>query len=488
MAEFLKKHRFAWALIGVSLLSLIAGLIIAANFNWTNPLSAKTDVPIIGGVPSFADLAQATSPSVVNISTTKKVRGGGRVFDFFRGQRDRRSPMDEFFERFFGDEMPQQRQYKQKSLGSGVIIDAEGHILTNNHVVDDADEIKVLLTNNKEFEAKVIGRDPKTDLALIKIKSGKGIQPIKLGNSDELRVGDWVVAIGNPFGLDHTVTAGIVSAKGRVIGAGPYDNFIQTDASINPGNSGGPLINLRGEVVGINTAIFAQGQGIGFAIPINTAKELISQLKEKGKVTRGWLGVMIQKVTPDLAKSFNLKDESGALVGDVTQGGPAEKAGIKAGDIIVEFDGKTIKEMNDLPRLVAAVAVGKVVEVKVLREGKPQVFKVQVQELDDKMVASSRSQTKDTLGLVVQEFTPELARRFRMDYEPGILIVQVKEGSPAEEAGVQEGDIIKEVNRKPVKDIKTYHALISSVKKGANVLFRIKRSGMNLFLSLPMSE
>ncbi len=334
----------------------------------------------------------------------------------------------------------------------------------------------------------MIGRDAKTDLALIKIKSWKGLQLIKLGNSDELRVGDWVVAIGNPFGLDHTVTAGIVSAKGRVIGAGPYDNFIQTDASINPGNSGGPLINLKGEVVGINTAIMAQGQGIGFAIPINTAKELIAQLKDKGKVTRGWLGVMIQKVTPDLAKAFDLKEESGALVGDVNPGGPAEKAGIKAGDIIIEFEGKTIKEINDLPRLVAAVPVGKVVEVKILREGKPQLFKVQVQELDDKQMASGRSQTREELGIVAQEFTPEMARRARMEYEPGILIVQVREGSPAEEAGIQEGDLIKKVNRKPVKDIKTYQNLISRIKKGGNVLFRIKRDGMNLFVSLRVGE
>ncbi len=488
MAEHFKKHRYLWTLIGVSLLSLIGGLIIAANFNWTNPLSAKTEVPIVGGVPSFADLAQAASPAVVNISTTKRVKGGSRVFNFFKGPRDRRNPADDFFERFFGGDIPQPREYKQKSLGSGFIIDGEGYILTNNHVVEDADEIKVLLTNHKEFEAKVIGRDAKTDLALIKIKSWKGLQLIKLGNSDELRVGDWVVAIGNPFGLDHTVTAGIVSAKGRVIGAGPYDNFIQTDASINPGNSGGPLINLKGEVVGINTAIMAQGQGIGFAIPINTAKELIAQLKDKGKVTRGWLGVMIQKVTPDLAKAFDLKEESGALVGDVNPGGPAEKAGIKAGDIIIEFEGKTIKEINDLPRLVAAVPVGKVVEVKILREGKPQLFKVQVQELDDKQIASGRSQTKEELGIVAQEFTPEMARRARMEYEPGILIVQVREGSPAEEAGIQEGDLIKKVNRKPVKDIKTYQNLISRIKKGGNVLFRIKRDGMNLFVSLRVGE
>ncbi|MCJ7833339.1 MAG: DegQ family serine endoprotease [Deltaproteobacteria bacterium] len=487
MPETFKKHRYLWTLIGVSLLSLIAGLIIAANLNWTHPLSAKTEIPTVGGFPSFADLSQAVSPAVVNISTTKRVRGGGRVFDFFRGPRDRRNPMDDFFERFFGD-IPQQREYKQKSLGSGFIIDEDGHILTNNHVVEDADEIKVILKDNKEFDAKVIGRDAKTDLALIKIKSWKGLQLIKLGNSDELRVGDWVVAIGNPFGLDHTVTAGIVSAKGRIIGAGPYDNFIQTDASINPGNSGGPLINLTGEVVGINTAIFAGGQGIGFAIPINTAKDLLSQLKDKGKVTRGWLGVMIQKVTPELAKSFGLKDEAGALVGDVTPGSPADKVGIKPGDIIIEFDGKAIKDMNELPRLVAAVPVGKMVEVKVLREGKPQTFKVQVQELDDKQMASGPSQGKESLGLSVREFTPELARRFRMDYEPGILVIEVQEGGPADEAGIQEGDLIKEVNRKSVKDLKTYQSLISSIKKGGNVLLRIKRGGMNLFVSLRMGE
>ncbi|MBI4767348.1 MAG: DegQ family serine endoprotease [Deltaproteobacteria bacterium] len=487
MSDQFKKHRYLWTLVGVSLVSLVAGLIIAANLNWTNPSCAKTEIPTVGGVPSFADLSQAVSPAVVNISTTKRVKGGGRVFDFFQGPRDRRNPMDDFFDKFFGGDIPQ-KEYKQKSLGSGFIIDSEGHILTNNHVVEDADEIKVILSDHKEFDAKVIGRDAKTDLALIKIKSGKGLPLIKLGNSDELRVGDWVVAIGNPFGLDHTVTAGIVSAKGRVIGAGPYDNFIQTDASINPGNSGGPLLNLKGEVVGINTAIFAGGQGIGFAIPINTAKDLLSQLKDKGKVTRGWLGVMIQKVTPELAKSFNLADEAGALVGDVTPGSPAEKSGIKPGDIIIEFNGKAIKEMNELPRLVAAVPVGKTVEVKVLREGKSQIFKVQIQELDEKQVASGPSQGKESLGLAVREFTPELARRFRMDYEPGILVVQIQEGSTAEEAGIQEGDLIKEVNRKPVRDLKTYQSLISSAKKGGNVLFRIKRGGMNLFVSLRMDE
>jgi serine protease Do len=488
MAEGFKKHRYAYTLIGVSILSLIAGLIIAANLNWTHPLSAKTEAPIVGGLPSFADLAQNVSPAVVNISTTKTVKGGGRVFDFFMGPRERRNPMDDFFERFFGEGMPQPKEHKQKSLGSGFIIDEKGHILTNNHVVEDADEIKVILKDHKEYSAKVIGRDSKTDLAVLQIKSWQGLQLIKLGDSDALRVGDWVMAIGNPFGLDHTVTAGIVSAKGRVIGAGPYDNFIQTDASINPGNSGGPLINLKGEVVGINTAIFAGGQGIGFAIPINTVKDLLPQLMEKGKVTRGWLGVMVQKVTPELAKSFGLKDEAGALVGDVTANSPADKAGIKPGDIIIEFERKPIKEMNELPRLVAAVPVGKEAEVKVLRNGNPMVFKVTIQELDDKQLASGPSQAKPELGLTVQELTPEMARQIRMEYEPGLVIVRVQEGSPADEAGLQQGDLIKEVNRKPVKDLKTYQSLVAGSKKSGNILFRIKRGGMSLFVSMRIGE
>ena len=486
MAIFFAKRKYVWTLAGVSFLSLIAGLIIAANFNWTKPISARTELPLVGGMPSFADLAQRLSPAVVNISTVKRVKGGGRVFDFFMGPRDRKNPMDEFFERFFGDQP--QREFKQKSLGSGFIIDGEGYILTNNHVVEDADEIKVISSENKEFDAKVVGRDPKTDLALIKIKSWKGFTTIKLGDSDELRVGDWVVAIGNPFGLDHTVTAGIVSAKGRVIGAGPYDNFIQTDASINPGNSGGPLINLKGEVVGINTAIFAGGQGIGFAIPINTAKDLVGQLKEKGKVTRGWLGVNVQKVTPDLAKAFNLKEETGALVGDVVTGSPAEKAGIKAGDIIVEFNGKAVKEMSELPRQVAAVPVGKDVEVKLLRNGESLVVKAKIQELQDKAQASGSGPLKEGLGVSVQEFTPELARRYGVSYEPGVIVLQVKEGGAADEAGIQPGDIIKEIDRKPVKDLKTYQLLMSNIKKDRPLLMRIKRGENTLFISIRAGE
>ena len=273
-----------------------------------------------------------------------------------------------------------------------------------------------------------------------------------------------------------------------MIGAGPYDNFIQTDASINPGNSGGPLINLNGEVVGINTAIFAGGQGIGFAIPINMAKDLVAQLKEKGKVVRGWLGVNVQKVTPDLAKAFNLNEESGALVGDVISGSPAEKAGIKAGDIIVEFNGKAIKEMSELPRQVAAIPVGKTVDVKVLRNGESVVVKAQIQELQDKNLEAGPGPAKEGLGLSVKEFTPELARRYSLNYEPGVIVLQVKEGGPADEAGIQPGDLIKEINRKPVKDLKSYENLMAAQKKGTPLLLRIKRGDSNLFVSIRMAD
>ena len=302
---------------------------------------------------SFTELAKKASPSVVNISTVKTVRGRGLMPMPF-GQGD---PFRDFFERFFRDQMP--RDYRQQSLGTGFIIDREGYILTNNHVVEMADEIKVKFSDGKEYDAEIVGRDPKTDLALIKIESDESLQPLFLGDSESLEVGEWVVAIGNPFGLGNTVTAGIVSAKYRQIGAGSYDNFIQTDASINPGNSGGPLLNTSGKVVGINTAIFSQGAGnigIGFAIPVNMAKDLLPQLK-RGRVVRGWLGVMVQKITPELKDKLNLKDEKGALVADVTQGGPAEKAGIERGDVIVAFDGKEIKEMRDLPFVVAATPV-----------------------------------------------------------------------------------------------------------------------------------
>jgi serine protease Do len=357
------------------------------------PAAHEKSQPLVTGLPNFADLAEELQPTVVNISTTAQVEmphfgpgapgpgapgpGGPRQFgpQGPGGQGGPGDPYHDFwepFERYFG---PMPRQQKQRSLGSGFILDHSGLIMTNNHVVENAEEIIVQTASDKEYKAKVVGRDPKTDLAVIKIEADgdDDLKPVKLGNSDELRVGDWIFAIGNPFGLSSTVTAGIVSAKGRYIGQGSYDDFIQTDAAINPGNSGGPLVNLHGEVVGINSAIFSRSGGnigIGFAIPINLAKELLPQLQEKGKVTRGWLGVYIQKVTPEIAESLKLEHSRGALVADVMKDTPAAEAGIEVGDVIVEFDGHPVKESTDLPLIVARTPIGKSADVKLVHNGR----------------------------------------------------------------------------------------------------------------------
>jgi serine protease Do len=358
------ETRKGWKTVLVAL--VMVGFMAGVGYGISTTAKGSAAPAMVPG--NFSSLAEKVRDGVVNIQTTKTVEGGSSVFrQFFGGPSGKQNPF-EGFGPGPGDEGSREGS-QQKSLGSGFIVDREGYIVTNNHVVENADEIKVKLANGKEFEAKVVGRDAKTDLALIKIKGSGDLTPLSLGNSDELKVGSWVVAVGSPFGLEQTVTAGIVSAKGRAIGAGPYDNFIQTDVSINPGNSGGPLINTRGEVIGINTAILASGQGIGFAIPVNMAKDVVPQLKDKGKVTRGWLGVGIQEVTPELAQSLALKEKQGALVSEVFNDSPAERAGIEQGDVIVEFDGKQIKESKDLPQAVAITPVGKNVSIKVVRDG-----------------------------------------------------------------------------------------------------------------------
>jgi serine protease Do len=432
---------------------------------------------------SFSDLAKKMKPAVINISSTKIVKHPGRGF---WGPFGPRSPFrdffgDEFFERFFGDIPP--RDIPQNSLGSGFIIDEQGYILTNNHVIEKADKIKVLLSDEEEYNAEVVGRDPKTDIALIKIEPTKPLQAVAMGDSENLEVGEWVIAIGNPFGLEHTVTAGIVSAKGRVIGAGPYDNFIQTDASINPGNSGGPLINMRGEVVGINTAIVAGGQGIGFAIPINMAKQIIPQLKQEGRVTRGWLGVMIQKVTPELAEQFGLEKPEGALVAQVMEDSPAEKAGIKREDIIIEFDRTEIRKMSELPRIVASTPVGKRVEVKVIRKGREKKLEVEVGELEEERVAKAgRVTTEKELGLTVQDLTPEIAQQLGISEKSGVLVSEVKVGGPAHEAGIRRGDIIKEIGRQPIEDLGEYRQQMARMKEKQDILMLIQREEDTFFV------
>jgi len=337
-------------------------------------------VDVTGFLPSFADLVEQVAPAVVNISTVKIVRMPGTPWHFFGHEEE--GPFREFFRRFFGD-IPD-RELRQQSLGSGFLVDSEGHIITNNHVVERAEEIVVRMADGREFKANVIGSDPRTDIALIKISPPVRDLPfLSFGDSDRIRVGDWVLAIGNPFGLEHTVTKGIISATGRVIGAGPYDNFLQTDAPINPGNSGGPLINLRGEIIGINTAIIPAGQGIGFAIPSNMAEAIIKQLKDKGRVIRGWIGVSVQTITPEIMKHFGLKEPKGALIVEVLPRGPADRAGIKRGDVIITFDGKEIKKIGDLTRFVAKTPVGKSVKVKVIRNGREMDLKITVAELKD---------------------------------------------------------------------------------------------------------
>ncbi len=430
---------------------------------------------------SFSGLAKAASPSVVNISAVKVLKGRGRVPMPF-GPND---PFRDFFDRYFRDQVP--KEHRQKGLGTGFIIDKDGYIFTNNHVVEMAEEIQVTLADKREFEAKIIGRDPKTDLALIKIKDAKDLVPLSLGDSDMLDVGDWVVAIGNPFGLGNTVTAGIVSAKYRQIGASSYDNFIQTDASINPGNSGGPLLNTKGEVIGINTAIFSQtggSVGIGFAIPINMAKDLLPQLK-KGKVVRGWLGVMIQEITPDLKDKLNLKNEKGALVADVTKGGPAEKAGFKRGDVIVSFDGKEIKESKELPYVVSSEPVGKTVVVKIIRQGQEKTIRVTLGELNEEEESPAiRKTSADELGLTVDELTPEDARNYGVSDTTGLIILQVASNSPAAEAGLKQGDIILEIDQEQVKDLTQFNKKLESYKEGDTILFLIKRQESTLYLTL----
>ncbi len=412
---------------------------------------------------SFSQLAELVGPSVVNIRTVKTLKGGGPVLRHFQKEPfGREQPFNEFFERFFGDEM--QREFKQPSLGSGFIIDKDGYVVTNNHVIEDADQIKVKLGDEKEFDAQVVGRDPSTDLALLKIKAAQNLPVVKLGDSAQLKIGQWVVAIGSPFGLERTVTAGIVSAKGRVIGSGPYDDFIQTDASINPGNSGGPLINMKGEVVGINTAIVASGQGIGFAIPIDLAKGIIAQLKSGGEVTRGWLGVAIQDVSPEMADYYGVEAKKGVLVADVFKGDPAEAAGIRPKDIIVEVNGQKVETTRQLTSLVANIPVGQSAKVKVLREGQPKTFQVKIAKRDDAKTAARgeppEKRGEEPLGLRVSALTPEIAQRFNIGEAAGVIVTDVQNGTPAEEAGVRVGDVIKEINHTPVESVADYSAAL----------------------------
>lgn len=433
---------------------MLAGYLMFSGFGANPPgMASAGSVPTVPSVVDapvasspFAVLSQKLSGTVVNVKVSKVEKTASPFAD-----------LPGSFKDFFGDRglrgMPQERAVQ--GAGSGVIISTDGEVLTNNHVVDGAKEVSVTLANKREYKAKVVGRDPKTDLAVLKIDAGKDLQAAPMGDSDNLQVGDYVMAVGNPFGLGQTVTSGIVSAKGRVIGAGPYDDFIQTDASINPGNSGGPLFNMKGEIIGINTAIIQHAQGIGFAIPINTARPLIPQLVAKGEVTRGYLGVNIQTVTPELAAAMKLKDNSGALVAEVVPGGPADKAGIRRGDVIVGYNGKKIEDSHELSLAVAATPVEKAASVTVIRDGREQELSAKIAKSGsgETTLAEAAKPAQGKWGLQLRDLTPQLARQLGLKAEQGVLVAGVVPGSPADEASVQRGEVIVEVDRQPVQSV-----------------------------------
>ncbi len=428
---------------------------------------------------AFASIVKKVEPAVVFVQVSKTVQGGGPggmggdPFGLFN---------DPFFQKFFGPQFqPRQRQprkFKQRGAGSGFIITDDGYIMTNNHVVGEADEIDVKLSDGRKFKAKVIGTDPKSDVAVIKIDA-KNLPFVPLGDSEKLEVGEWVLAIGNPFGLAHTVTVGVVSAKGRShLGINDYEDFIQTDAAINPGNSGGPLINIRGEVVGMNTAIFSRSggsMGIGFAIPVNMAKAVKDQLIKNGKVIRGWLGVIIQDIDEDLAESFGLKTSEGVLVSEVSPDSPAAKGGLKQGDVILKLNGKQVNDVGELRNKIALTSPGTTVKFDILRDGKKKTLKVKIGEQPDaKIVSKANHELLGKLGMVVQDLTPELAQQFGYKEGQGVLVAEVESGSPASSVGIRPGQLIEETNRIPVHDMKEFLKALKLSEQTGRVLFRIR--------------
>ncbi|GJL80039.1 MAG: peptidase [Nitrospinaceae bacterium] len=484
------KFPFVFLLAGIMLLPVSVVSNGKGSVLLERVFALSTDaVPLTSNI--FVDIAKKQDPAVVNVSTKAKKQNQPTARNFPTPPGGGADPFKDFYDRFFG-QRPGPEERPKRGMGSGFIIDPEGFILTNYHVIEGADEIIITLEDDKEYSATLIGSDSKTDIALVKIsRKNGGKKPfpyLKLGNSDNLEVGEWVMAIGNPFGLSHTVTVGVVSALSRNIGAGPYDEFIQTDASINPGNSGGPLINIKGDVIGINTAIISGNSGgnvgIGFAIPINIAKTILKDLKEKGSVTRGWLGVMIQKITPDLAKSFGLKDAKGALVGDVIPDGPAAKAGIQRGDVIVGFNKETVDEMETLPKIVAKTPPGSNVPVDVIRNGKKKVFNITIEVL--KEGETQVAAKEDPVGLQVQDITPELMQSLQLESTEGVLVSDVTADGAAGEAGIRRGDVISEINRTPVKSVQDYERVTSEAKKGTTVLFLVRRGGTTIYIAVKM--
>lgn len=467
-------------------------LLTVLNLSLVNNLYALDDasgVNVAKALSSaFKNVVKNITPSLVHINPIKKVKVGDNPFDAL--------PENHPFRHFFGNQFRQKpgprnkgRSFKQpQGLGTGFIIDTNGHILTNNHVIAGADEVKVTLSDDRKFDAKVIGLDPRSDLAVIKIDA-KNLKALELGDSDDLDIGEWVLAAGNPFGFDNSYTAGIVSGKGRSLMRGTqYEDFIQTDAAINPGNSGGPLVNLDGEVVGINTAIFTRSggyMGLGFAIPANMAKSVVKSLIEDGKVTRGWLGVAIQNLTDDLAESFDFDEIKGALVGDVTEDSPADAGGLESGDIITQYEGREVADVEKLRNLVAMTKPGKIVKVKVYRDGKFKTLKIKIGELKQEVsTPKETSEYAEDIGLKVEDINKENARDFDLSAEKGVVVTNVDQYGLAAQVGIRPGDIILKVANRKLKSAKHFYKLIrnSDLKKGVRLV--IESDGMKRFVFL----
>jgi serine protease Do len=502
------KHGRSWVIPFVLLaVGIVIGIMVASDMGWlptgsaepdsmpngiVRPVTTAPQLPMAGGnAKNFVEIAKMVKPAVVNIAASRSGKSGDGP---------QSSPFDDpFFRRFFGDEFFKRdqphRERKERGQGSGVIVDPNGLIITNNHVVNKADEIRVFLSDKREFKGKLIGTDTKTDIAVVKIDA-TGLSTIPLANSDQLEVGEFVLAVGSPFGLTQSVTMGIVSAVGRAsMGIAEYEDFIQTDAAINPGNSGGALVNVRGELVGINTAIFSQSggnMGIGFAVPSNLARSIMDQLVKGGKVVRGWLGVAIQELTPELATQFGLSDTKGVLVSDVMDDSPAKKAGFERADVITEYDGKPMDSPTHLRNAVAQTPIGRKVSIKLIRDKKAKTIDVTIVEQPKSLGQSGSEDNGESTAptgvlsdLDVRELNEELASRYGIKTtERGVVIVRVKPGSTAEDVGVREGDIVLEVNRKPVTSIKTYERAVSGLAKDQAVLLLLKRKGQTIYLTL----
>jgi Do/DeqQ family serine protease len=470
-------------------LFLLSFLFIAGSIQSAYAASDNDTALLTASAKAFTSIVKKVTPAVVHIRVEKTMKGSNEMFN--GGDQFYNNP---FFQQFFGPQFrfQQPRSYKQMAQGSGFIISKDGYILTNNHVVDGADTITVILTDKQELKAKLIGTDPRTDIALIKINDGKDLPTVALGDSDALEVGEWVIAIGNPFGLSQTVTVGVVSAKGRDrVGINDYENFIQTDAAINPGNSGGPLLNIHGEVVGINSALYTKSggyMGIGFAIPINMVKAIEPQLKSHGKVIRGWIGVAIQDVDENLAKSFNLKKPEGILVSEVESGSPAEKAGLKQGDVIISFNGRKLEDVNDLRNTVALTAPNAKVDLQIIRNGRSRDVDITIGEqpanFGQPTMESENGSPLKQFGLAFSNLTPDLEQQLGYKHDQGVIINQVEPGSPAAMSGLKPGLLVEEVNKQRVHNLKELDKVLKKSSTPNRILLRVRNGDFSQYVVL----